>query len=264
MSMRTKIFGGLILLGMAAPGWSQTVPTPYGNSPTPGIVPTIPTPGRDLTQVPGLNGLPQPGRGVSNSVTPNTVMPTVRPTQNVSKPLPPLNPYPQPTLQAPTGRVQYGQHNPSASTQKPFANYQKPPNFSPYMNLYRRDNFSGIDNYNFYVKPALEAERQNAEMQREIHDLQRQQQTQQQSAAAPSGSSQGVVYGRLNSGVGASYGFQGNSGLPATAPASEKTPKEEEQEKEEEKKNERGNLYINPYNPYLPPGVGPKNVRTIP
>ncbi|MDO4585288.1 MAG: hypothetical protein Q4D62_14450 [Planctomycetia bacterium] len=261
MLMKRRILGGVILLGMVAAGWSQTVPMPYGNSPVSG---TVPTPGKDLTQVPGLGGLPQPGGGVSTSVTPNTVTQPMRPTQNVSKPLPPLNPYPQPTLQAPTGRVQYGQHNPSASTQKPFANYQKPSNFSPYMNLYRRDNFSGVDNYNFYVKPALEAEQQKAEMQREIHDLQRQQQ--QQQTATPSATQPGAVYGRLNSGAGASYGFPGRSGLPSTpAVATEKTPKEEEQEKEEEeKKEERGSLHINPYNPYLPPGVGPQKVRTIP
>lgn len=260
MSMKTKILSGLILLGMTAFGWCQTVPSPYGTSPVPE---TVPTPGRNLTQVPGLNGLPQPGNNVGTSVTPNTVMQPMRPTQNVSKPLPPLNPYPQPTLQAPTGRVQYGQHNPSASTQKPFADYQKPATFSPYMNLYRRDNFSGIDNYNLYVKPALEAEQQNAQTQREIMDLRQQQQQQQQAATQPT-RSQGVVYGRLNSGVGASYGFSGSSGLRQTAPpAAEQAPQEEEEE-EEEKKEERGNLYINPYNPYLPPGVGQQKVRTIP
>lgn len=247
MSMKTKILSGLILLGMTAFGWCQTVPTP----------------GRNLTQVPGLNGLPQTGNNVGTSVTPNTVMQPMRPTQNVSKPLPPLNPYPQPTLQAPTGRVQYGQHNPSASTQKPFADYQKPATFSPYMNLYRRDNFSGIDNYNLYVKPALEAEQQNAQTQREIMDLRQQQQ--QQQSATQSTRSQGVVYGRLNSGVGASYGFSGSSGLRQTAPPAEQAPQEEEDEEdEEEKKEERGNLYINPYNPYLPPGVGQQKVRTIP
>ncbi len=61
---------------------------------------------------------------------------------------------------------------PSVNSRKPFANYRRPPAFSPYMNLFRDDTVNGLDNYNAFVRPAMEQGRVNQRFSGEIRGLQ--------------------------------------------------------------------------------------------
>lgn len=127
-------------------------------------------------------------------------------------PVPFLNPYPDPAARINSVPVQYNAGTP-AGVQKPFADYRAPDNFSPWMNLYRGGNRSGIDNYNFYVRPALEAQQQRDQTQRDMRNMQQQQNTataQQQNQAR-----YGASYGDLTRGP-ASYGFNGAGSASGT------------------------------------------------
>ncbi|MGN1274159.1 MAG: hypothetical protein ACI4UF_06160, partial [Thermoguttaceae bacterium] len=203
--------------------------------------------------------------GVMQSTTPNTVntqfpqgAPVV-PGAN-GQPMPLLNPYQQNQNQTRTfnGPVQYGQYTPSGQVTKPFANVQEKPYISPYMNFYRRDRVPGIDNYNMYVKPALDAEKERQQTQQQIQTLQENQnqtriQQEAQFNANVGAQTVGASYGQMNTGMnanrpGASYGFSGRGPTVHVDPnAAEKTDKEKKDEKAEEE--EQAGSYFNPYAP---------------
>ena len=177
----------------------------------------------------------------------------------------PINPY-QPTQpRINSVNVQYGTHTPQ-NVQKPFSDYKPEPNFSPWMNLYRSGNNTGIDNYNFYVRPALEAEQEKRQMQEQVRTLQAQQNAtavQQQHVGA-----YGAVYGQVNSGVGASYGFPGHSGVGGDSGVTLANPQNQGKETIQLDKDSNLNMpdyrTINPYapfwdNPAYAPGMNPYN-----
>lgn len=179
------------------------------------------------------------------------------------KPMPTLNPYAaqqaQPTRSF-NGPVQYGQHTPTQAPEKPFANYEAAPVLSPYMNLYRRDHVAGIDNYNLYVKPALEAEQNRKQMQSQLNAIQQNQnqtkiQQQTQFNTSVGAQTVGAAYGQMNTGMntnrpGASYGFSGTGPTVHTnsEATSEKTDKEKIDEEDDETV-EKNAAYFNPYAP---------------
>ncbi len=184
-----------------------------------------------------------------------------------TKPMPVLNPYrnaqSQSAVRSFNGPVQYGQHTPSVATEKPFADYEPTPIFSPYMNLYRRDNYSGVGNYNLYVKPAIEAEQKRQQMQNQLNSIQQAQnrqavQQQVQFNTNVGASTVGASYGQVNTGAhannpGASYGFSGVGPTVYIDPnaASAQTDKEkmDAEAEEEEEQDEKEAAYFNPYNP---------------
>lgn len=47
-------------------------------------------------------------------------------------------------------------HAPQSMVNKPFSGYAIDSGVSPYMELFRRDSLSSVDNYNAYVKPRLQ------------------------------------------------------------------------------------------------------------
>lgn len=262
MIFKTSFFGAILVLsGVSASAQYPAPGAPMTASPSaPAMVPAAP-------------GVAAPSRPAITSATPNTVNAgfpqggTVPGIPGASgRPMPTLNPY-QGMQQSPVrsfnGPAQYGQHTPSAAPEKPFANYEAAPMISPYMNLYRRDNYTGIDNYNMYVKPALEAEQKRQQMQMQLNSMQEaqtQQQIQQQAQFNTNvgASTVGASYGQMNTGMnanrpGASYGFSGSGPTVHVDPASlEKTDKEkadEKAEKEDEKDDEKDAAYFNPYVP---------------
>lgn len=204
--------------------------------------------------------------GSTPSVTPNTVYGGVQPPaaaggSSVVRPLPPLNPYPVQQPMTYNVPVQYGQHNPGA-VQKPFQNYQEAPKISPYMNLYRRDNYTGIDNYNFYVKPALEEQARQQQMRNQLNSLEQQQNQAQRNERYQTTGTVGATYGRLNRGAvvapGASYGFSGVSGMPirpqepqtgANADLDEKEKKDKAKEEDATASPLVTPTILNPYSP---------------
>lgn len=234
--------------------------------------PTATPPGMAVTNGPAM------GHPAIQSATPNSVNSQFTQGGNVpgmtavpgatGRPMPTLNPY-QPLQQQPVrsfnGPVQYGQHTSAGSVEKPFANYEAAPVISPYMNLYRRDNLSGIDNYNLYVKPAMDAEQKRQQMQTQLNTLQQNQsqtQVQQQAQFNTNVGAQtvGASYGQLNAGMnannpGASYGFSGSGPTVHVDPAAAedgKTDKEkmdEKAQKDEEEEDEKQGAYFNPYAP---------------
>ncbi len=260
-----SVLGVILTLGASA-AWAQ-YPPPGGTmvqSPrTPAMAPASPsaaTPGRAAVESATLNtvnaGLPQggniPGAGVTG--TTGRPMPTLNPYQNLQ----------QPQVRSFNGPAQYGQHNPSAATEKPFANYEAAPLINPYMNLYRRDNFTGIDNYNLYVKPAIEAEQKRQQMQHQLNAMQEnqtqyQQQAQTQFNANVGAATVGASYGQMNTGTnvnqpGASYGFSGTGPTVHVDPeaAAVKTDKEKLDEKAEKDKKEEEEKNASYFNPYVP------------
>lgn len=68
----------------------------------------------------------------------------------------------------------------SSRPSKPYANFTPPSPVSPYMNLYRNDGVSGVNNYYSLVKPALDQRAYNQQTQREIQTLQTNTRTQSQ------------------------------------------------------------------------------------
>ncbi len=173
----------------------------------------------------GVGGLPEdlgklptaPGAGVPSagspgiSHSPNAMNPYQPANKNPQTQY--LNPYPKQGERINSVPVQYGAGTP-ANVQKPFADYKTPANFSPWMNLYRTGNRTGIDNYNFYVKPALEAQQDKEAMQREMRAVQEQQNA--DTMRQQNQGRYGATYGNVNSGLGASYGFGGGATSPAT------------------------------------------------
>lgn len=242
--------------------------TALGQYPAPGtmVTPSATPPGVQTAQNPAASRAP------IQSATPNSVN-TQFPQNGVPQvpgatgtPMPTLNPYQSmqvPQTRAFNGPVQYGQHTPSEAPEKPFANYEAAPTFSPYMHLYRRDNHTGIDNYNLYVKPAMEAEKKRQNMQSQLNSVQQQQaqqrvQQQTQFNSNVGASTVGASYGQMNTGrntnqPGASYGFSGSGPtVHVDAEARGKTDKEkmdEEAEADEEKEDEKKAAYFNPYGP---------------
>lgn len=57
------------------------------------------------------------------------------------------------------------------ASSKPFSSYSPKPGVSPYMNLFRTDNFSGIDNYNLYVRPTMRQQQTNRQTRTELNSL---------------------------------------------------------------------------------------------
>ncbi|MDO4629052.1 MAG: hypothetical protein Q4C70_07700 [Planctomycetia bacterium] len=219
-----------------------------------------------------------PTRAPIQSVTPNSVnsqftqggnVPGMPGIPGTASPMPSLNPYQnmqsQPVVRDFNGPVQYGQHTPSVAPEKPFANYEPAPILSPYMNLYRRDNYTGIDNYNLYVKPAIQAEQKRQQMQNQLNTVQQNQnqqavQQQVQFNTNVGVSTVGASYGQMNTGMnankpGASYGFSGRGPTVHVDPNSVKQPmtdkekQDAEAEKDEKEQDEKEAAYFNPYNP---------------
>ncbi len=240
-----------------------------------------PPPGTQLTPSalpPGATTAPATGTSTPTiqSTTPNSVNSQFTQGGNVpgmpgipganGKPMPTLNPYAaqqtQPTRSF-NGPVQYGQHTPAQAPEKPFANYEAAPVLSPYMNLYRRDHVAGIDNYNLYVKPALEAEQNRKQMQSQINSIQQNQnqtkiQQQTQFNANVGAQTVGASYGQMNTGMnanrpGASYGFSGSGPTVHvnSEAVQEKTDKEkiDDEAEENEETVEKKAAYFNPYAP---------------
>ncbi|MBE6427762.1 MAG: hypothetical protein E7028_04115 [Planctomycetaceae bacterium] len=263
------VMGSLFVFGIFA----FSVNSLFAQYPPPGtqVTPSALPPGAAVSQPAGTS-LP-----AIQSTTPNSVNSQFTQGGNVpgmpgipgaaGKPMPTLNPYAaqqaQPTRSF-NGPVQYGQHTPSQAPEKPFANYEAAPVLSPYMNLYRRDNFTGIDNYNLYVKPALEAEQKRKQMQNQLNTVQQNQnqtKVQQQTQFNTNVGAQtvGAAYGQMNTGTntnrpGASYGFSGSGPTVHVNPEAnqEKTDKEkmdEEAEEDEDKEEEKKAAYFNPYAP---------------
>lgn len=84
---------------------------------------------------------------------------------------PPVNPYVStaapaavPLSASPTGSV-------GPVTEKPFSDYRLPPAISPYMNLYRFNPLTGVDNYNLFVRPILEQEAFNRQTSAQLRSL---------------------------------------------------------------------------------------------
>ncbi len=69
--------------------------------------------------------------------------------------------------------------------EKPFSDYRLPPAISPYMNLYRFNPATGVDNYNLFVRPILEQEAFNRQTAAQLRSLRTA--TQAALAAPPSG-----------------------------------------------------------------------------
>ena len=257
----------VLMCSSAAAQYAPQVASPYpapGTATTPSAMP------------PGMSaGAAAPaGRAPIQSATPNSVN-TQFPQGGASpfavagangRPMPTLNPYQTMQAQQQTrafnGPVQYGQHTPAAAPEKPFADYEAAPVLSPYMQLFRRDNFTGIDNYNLYVKPALEAEAKRQQMQQQLNAIQQNQsQTQVQQQAQfnsnVGAATVGAAYGQMNTGMnannpGASYGFSGSGPTVHVDPAraQEKTDKEKiDEEAEEDEEDAKQPAYFNPYTP---------------
>ncbi|MDO4575427.1 MAG: hypothetical protein Q4D98_09480 [Planctomycetia bacterium] len=255
---------------------SSRISNPTANPYAPAKTPEAPkkqTPAVGTPSLPGYGSGTVPGAGVRPSAMPGSTLPgaalptgTSVPPQATPavgqplKPMPLLNPYPQPQPRANTGAAVYGQHNPVYPQEKPFADYKAPGAFSPYMNLYRRDTVPGMDNYTMYVKPAIEAQQQEATARQQAQAA-RQQQAEAQRAAEMSRLPQvGASYGNLNSGAsGTTYGF---GTLPPTPPAADvatpgsDTSAEKEKGTDQETEDELGTVRINLLNPYLPAGTG--------
>jgi hypothetical protein len=59
------------------------------------------------------------------------------------------------------------------SMDKPFSGHQADPVLSPYMDLFRTDNSLGtVDNYNQYVRPKLQQQARNRQLNRQVRGLQ--------------------------------------------------------------------------------------------
>lgn len=86
---------------------------------------------------------------------------------------PPVNPFV--SASAPASTVPMSPAPVSSAwpvSEKPFSDYRLPPAISPYMNLYRFNPLTGVDNYNLFVRPILEQEafnRQTASQLRSLH-----------------------------------------------------------------------------------------------
>jgi len=263
--MNRKICVRAAFLSVSLLTFVLTASAQYGGAPV--------TPSATPSNLPVTQGAV--GTGVMQSTTPNTVntqfpqgIPVVSGANG--QPMPMLNPYQQnqqPQTRSFNGPVQYGQHTNPGPVEKPFANMQQKPILSPYMNFYRRDTVPGIDNYNMYVKPALEAEQQRQQMQQQIQTLQQNQnqtqiQQQTQFNATVGAQTVGAAYGQMNTGMnanrpGASYGFSGTGPTVHVDPnAAAKTDKEKMDEKAETEKEDEEEQMGSYFNPYTPAGKG--------
>lgn len=75
--------------------------------------------------------------------------------------------------QSAAGRINLGATG-SAGANKPFNNFSPAPTVSPYLNLFREDSNGNDDfNYNTLVRPMLEQQRINDQLQRQSYDVQR-------------------------------------------------------------------------------------------
>jgi len=85
---------------------------------------------------------------------------------------PPLNPYVSTGASTPSVPVQIAPGLATAPVaQKPFSDYRLPPAISPYMNLYRFNPLTGVDNYNLFVRPILEQEAFNRQTAAQLRSL---------------------------------------------------------------------------------------------
>jgi hypothetical protein len=76
--------------------------------------------------------------------------------------------------QSSTSRLSLGASGGGALANKPFSNYSAAPTVSPYLNLFR-DDFDGNDDFNYQtlVRPQLEQQRFNEQVQRQAMDINR-------------------------------------------------------------------------------------------
>ena len=191
--------------------------------------------------------------------------------QPAYKPMPVFNPYQQTNRKiSGGGAAVYGQFTPSGPVDRPFEHYQAPSHISPYMQLYRTDNILGIDNYNMYVKPAIEAEQQRIEMQNQLDTLQQQQQAQMQQNPQlfqqnpqSTQSVSGAVYGNINSGLGASYNTTAPN-VPTTEQATSQEDEEDETQKTDQQTDQNTTPNYNVLNPYIPAGAKPSQYMVKP
>ena len=214
-----------------------------------------------------LLGKTPPTRLTPGNLAPDSILPTPQNDPN-RKPRPtgatagagvmPVSPYQVTTPRIGTGNVQYGQHFPQ-NPQKPFEGYKPAPKFNPWLEMNRGGNYTGIDNYTLYVKPALEAEQERQNSQSRMHETQLRQQN---AARAERPAAVGASYGDINNGVGATYGVADPSAYGVTGSSSaaktgtsRKAPKAEDEEDEEEapRKPVKSNNFDN-LNPYAPAG----------
>ncbi len=70
---------------------------------------------------------------------------------------------------------------PTVLSEKPFSSYQTPSPVSPYLNLYRSTNLAGVNDYYTLVRPMLEQQSYNQQIQRQLQSLQKATQSQSQS-----------------------------------------------------------------------------------
>ncbi|MDO4549670.1 MAG: hypothetical protein Q4C96_00285 [Planctomycetia bacterium] len=228
----------------------RTVQNVMGNLPGTSAVPSNLNPAVPAAPI---SGVPASGTGgtVPGNLNPYMPVPNRAGSGNTRGSMP-INPYQPTSSKINSVNVQYGARTPSGNVQKPFSEYRQPDSISPWMKLYQRGNNSGIDNYHFYVKPALEAQQKQQQMQQQIRELQVQKnatEIQQQQKSA-----YGTAFGVLNSGQGASYGFSGVSGAGTSGKKVTVTEAKETQNAENDTKNE--SLYLpgnfGTMNPYVP------------
>lgn len=247
---------------------NPTTPTPVAGSVTSGTPAATPQAGMATQPMPTAAGGTTTSAGVIPSGT------AAQKTQPAYKPMPVFNPYQQTNRKISGGGAAiYGQFTPSGPVDRPFEHYQAPSPVSPYMQLYRTDNFSGIDNYNMYVKPAIEAEQQRIEMQNQLETLQQQQQAQmrqnpQQFQQNPqsTNSVSGAVYGNVNSGLGASYNTTTPNAPQAEQPAAKEASEDEKDDSKQtdQQTDQNTKPNYNALNPYIPAGAQPSQYMLQP
>lgn len=205
-------YGGKTMSAPKQTGGS-TAPAGYGSGRTAAQIKASPQP---VTVMPGAN--------IPANIQPRQVPAYAAPTANTIRM--PLNPYQAGQGYIKSHPVQYGQPAVGRAPVKPFSEISPTPVISPYMNLYRRDNVSGIDNYNFYVRPALQAQQEKEQLRRELNALEAQNSALQPTLVPPTGATYGEInYGTVSgnrTGVyqapGAHYGFNPNPPSVYTPP----------------------------------------------
>ncbi len=107
---------------------------------------------------------------------------------------PPINPYVS-AGSAPAAPIRVAPSVTAAPVaDKPFSDYRLPPAISPYMNLYRFNPLTGVDNYNLFVRPILEQEAFNRQTSAQLRSLRM---ATQAALTAPSAAQPGVPTGAV-------------------------------------------------------------------
>lgn len=84
--------------------------------------------------------------------------------------------------------------SPAPVAEKPFSDYRLPPAISPYMNLYRFNPLTGVDNYNLFVRPILEQEAFNRQTTAQLRSLRTATQAVLAAPAGQSGPATGAIW----------------------------------------------------------------------